>query len=63
MGGDCFVFDERVAVDNNIAPSEDIKCVKCFGKVDEADLRSVSKGHIVCGACNLQTYRKRRYRF
>ncbi|KJV64185.1 rhodanese-like domain protein [Anaplasma phagocytophilum str. ApMUC09] len=49
--GDCFVFDERVAVDNNVAPSEDIKCVKCFGKVDEADLRSVSKGHIVCGAC------------
>ncbi|MFV9923731.1 MAG: rhodanese-related sulfurtransferase [Anaplasma ovis] len=52
--GECFVFDDRIAVDRNIVPSEDIKCVKCAGKVDAGDIRSVSKGNIMCGGCKCE---------
>ncbi len=52
--GECFVFDDRIAVDRNVSPSEDIKCMKCAGEVDASDLRSVSKGNIMCWDCRLQ---------
>ncbi|MGN7661305.1 MAG: oxygen-dependent tRNA uridine(34) hydroxylase TrhO [Anaplasma sp.] len=49
--GECFVFDDRIALDRNMMPSEDIKCVKCMGRVDAGEIRSVSKGNIVCEDC------------
>ncbi|MDB1135045.1 rhodanese-related sulfurtransferase [Candidatus Anaplasma sp. TIGMIC] len=49
--GECFVFDERVAVDHNVHPSKDIRCIKCSCMVGSEDLRAVSKGNIVCGDC------------
>ena len=49
--GDCFVFDDRVAVDCNVQPSRDLKCVECSEKVHDVDLHSITKGHVVCGKC------------
>ena len=49
--GECFVFDDRVAVDHSVAPSNNIRCVRCSGKVEESDLRSVTKGYVTCTAC------------
>ena len=50
--GECFVFDDRVAVDKDVSPSKNIKCAVCAGSVTEMDLRSVTKGRVVCGVCN-----------
>ncbi|MCU7611370.1 oxygen-dependent tRNA uridine(34) hydroxylase TrhO [Anaplasma capra] len=49
--GECFVFDDRIAVDRNMVPTEDTKCVECMEKVDAGDIRSISKGHILCRSC------------
>ncbi|WP_169193363.1 oxygen-dependent tRNA uridine(34) hydroxylase TrhO [Anaplasma platys] len=49
--GDCFVFDDRVAVDRNVLPSRDLKCVECAEKVHSVDLNSITRGHVVCGRC------------
>ena len=49
--GECFVFDDRVAVDHNVAPSNNVRCVLCSGKVEKTDLRSVTKGYVTCAVC------------
>lgn len=50
--GDCFVFDDRVAVSDVLAPSRDIKCVLCGDKASTDDLKSVPRGNVVCSDCS-----------
>lgn len=49
--GDCFVFDDRVAVNNSLAPSDKIKCIFCSNQVSTDDLISVPHGQVVCSDC------------
>lgn len=51
--GECFVFDDRVAVDNSLIPSEKIKCIFCAEQVSTDDLKSVPRGQVVCANCKL----------
>ena len=49
--GNCFVFDDRVAVDSNLQPVQ-LNCTICNKTVTTDDLQNVSKGKIVCLACS-----------
>lgn len=49
--GDCFVFDDRVAVDSDLIPSEEIKCIFCANQVSTDELKSVPRGQVVCFNC------------
>ena len=49
--GDCFVFDDRVAVDEYLHPSNKIKCFKCLKKVSNDDLKSLTRGNVICKSC------------
>lgn len=49
--GECFVFDDRIAVNNSLAPSDKIKCIFCSNQVSTDDLKSVSRGQVVCYDC------------
>ncbi|MBQ4875097.1 MAG: rhodanese-related sulfurtransferase [Rickettsiaceae bacterium H1] len=51
--GDCFVFDDRIAVDDFINPSENIKCTLCGNEVSTDDLKSVTAGKVICENCHL----------
>lgn len=49
--GECFVFDDRIAVNNSLVPSDKIKCIFCSNKVSADELKSVSRGQVVCSDC------------
>ncbi|WP_353277063.1 rhodanese-related sulfurtransferase [Wolbachia endosymbiont (group B) of Villa cingulata] len=49
--GECFVFDDRIAVDHSLAPSDKIKCIFCSSKVSTDELKSVPRGQVVCSDC------------
>ncbi|WP_341808752.1 rhodanese-related sulfurtransferase [Wolbachia endosymbiont (group E) of Neria commutata] len=49
--GECFVFDDRVAVDNSLTPSNEIKCIFCSSQVSTDELKSVPRGQVVCHNC------------
>ncbi|WP_265015001.1 oxygen-dependent tRNA uridine(34) hydroxylase TrhO [Wolbachia endosymbiont (group B) of Camptogramma bilineatum] len=49
--GECFVFDDRIAVDHSLAPSDKIKCIFCSSKVLTDELKSVPRGQVVCSDC------------
>ncbi|MGL9682341.1 MAG: rhodanese-related sulfurtransferase [Wolbachia sp.] len=49
--GECFVFDDRIAVSNSLAPSNKIKCMFCSNRVPTGELKSVSHGQVVCSDC------------
>ena len=49
--GDCFVFDGRAAVDDSLAPSENVLCELCSAKVSADSLKYGKPGHIRCEAC------------
>ncbi|MDR2609055.1 MAG: rhodanese-related sulfurtransferase [Rickettsiales bacterium] len=49
--GKCFVFDDRIAVSNSLAPSDKIKCIFCSNQVSTDELKSVSRGQVVCSDC------------
>ncbi|BAP00153.1 oxygen-dependent tRNA uridine(34) hydroxylase TrhO [Wolbachia endosymbiont of Cimex lectularius] len=49
--GECFVFDDRIAVSNSLAPSDKIKCIFCSNQVPTGELKSVSRGQVVCSDC------------
>ncbi|MGL9725569.1 MAG: rhodanese-related sulfurtransferase [Wolbachia sp.] len=49
--GECFVFDDRIAVDHSLAPSDKIKCIFCSNQVSTDELKSVSRGQVVCSNC------------
>ncbi|NUY39300.1 rhodanese-related sulfurtransferase [Wolbachia endosymbiont of Litomosoides brasiliensis] len=49
--GECFVFDDRVAINNSLAPSDKIKCIFCSNQVSTDELKSVSRGQVICSNC------------
>ena len=49
--GNCFVFDDRVAVDDSLQPSKDIKCIVCGDQASKEDLKSISRGKVFCVSC------------
>lgn len=49
--GECFVFDDRIAVDNSLTPSNTIKCILCSNQVSTDELKSVPRGQVVCFNC------------
>ena len=50
--GECFVFDDRIAVDQNMKPVTDVKCFKCDKLASLKDIRNSSKGKVLCEECN-----------
>ncbi|APR98787.1 oxygen-dependent tRNA uridine(34) hydroxylase TrhO [Wolbachia endosymbiont of Folsomia candida] len=49
--GECFVFDDRVAVDKSLTPSDKIKCIFCSSQVSTDELKSVPRGQVICFEC------------
>lgn len=45
--GNCFVFDDRVALDKNLAPGE-INCSSCNKLLDTDDVRALSNNCLEC---------------
>ncbi|MGI9290263.1 MAG: rhodanese-related sulfurtransferase [Gammaproteobacteria bacterium] len=62
--GECFVFDERVAVDHDLQPGRYIQCHACRMPLDEHDLQSEHyiKGES-CSYCYTKTTPEQRERF
>jgi UPF0176 protein len=62
--GECFVFDERVAVDHSLQPGHYIQCHACRMPLDEEDLQSP---HYIrgesCPHCHDQTTPEQRERY
>lgn len=62
--GECFVFDERVAVDHDLQPGHYVQCHACRMPLDAEDLKSE---HYVpgesCGYCHDQVTPEQRERF
>ncbi|MFP3036468.1 MAG: rhodanese-related sulfurtransferase [Wolbachia sp.] len=48
---ECFVFDDRIAVNNSLVPSDKIKCIFCSNQVPTDELKSVSRGQVICSDC------------
>ena len=62
--GDCFVFDQRVAVNHDLAPSGHLQCFACKRPVDDAgqhDARYVEG--VSCAACHDTTSDEQKRRF
>ena len=51
--GNCFVFDDRIAVDDNLSPAQDLMCFSCDNKADVDSIRNSSRGVVFCKKCNL----------
>ena len=49
--GDCFVFDDRIAVDESLQPSDAISCNACADVVNKQNMLINSKGRVLCMAC------------
>ena len=49
--GDCFVFDDRVAVAKDLTPVDLLFCELCGIAISQKDLKNVSKAHILCEDC------------
>lgn len=49
--GDCFVFDDRVAVNDKLEPSNAVICIACNEPVTTDDLRDTHKGQVICVSC------------
>ncbi len=49
--GECFVFDDRVAINRSLLPSDEIKCTVCAQKVAIDELKSVPHGQVICLHC------------
>ena len=49
--GTCFVFDDRVAVDDRLDPLQDVTCNSCGTAVDSSSLKNVTRGRAFCGDC------------
>lgn len=51
--GDCFVFDDRIAVNDKLEPSSDYACSVCGSHVLMDEIRWLSKGDkIICRNCS-----------
>ncbi|AHX11199.1 rhodanese-like domain protein [Neorickettsia helminthoeca str. Oregon] len=51
--GNCFVFDDRVAVNENLKPVE-LECLVCNRVVDTDDLKNIPRGKVMCSKCSHQ---------
>lgn len=50
--GDCFVFDDRVALDKNMLSINNFNCYLCKKKTDLShNLQNVTKGKVLCKKC------------
>lgn len=49
--GECFVFDDRVAVDASLKPTGALLCNTCGAPVTTDDLRDGPKNEVVCVTC------------
>ncbi|QKX00837.1 rhodanese-related sulfurtransferase [Wolbachia endosymbiont of Dipetalonema caudispina] len=52
--GECFVFDNRVAINSSLVPSDKIKCIFCFNQVSTNKLKSSSRGQVICYNCKFK---------
>lgn len=53
--GDCFVFDERLAVDDKLAPSKHLRCQSCAVLLDSDDMKSAAEklsNPLLCLECS-----------
>ncbi|QGR02288.1 hypothetical protein EDL79_01150 [Ehrlichia ruminantium] len=48
--GYCFTFDDRIIVDDKLVPG-DVKCISCYVSVTPEEMKSVSRGHVLCSDC------------
>ncbi len=49
--GDCFVFDDRVAVDAALAPAQTVICRNCSTPVEHPQQPDNNHKGVICGAC------------
>jgi UPF0176 protein len=54
--GECFVFDDRIAVDEGLQPSNTISCNACANVVNKQNMWINSKGRILCIACQSEEF-------
>lgn len=54
--GDCFVFDDRVAVNVDLEPIQ-LKCLECSCVVNTDDLKNIPRGRVLCSGCGQNTTR------
>ena len=48
--GDCFTFDDRIVVDDKLIPAS-VKCMSCDVCVTPEEMKSVTRGHVLCFNC------------
>lgn len=50
--GDCFVFDDRITVNDQLEPGE-VRCIHCHSKIQtNEEKKSVTKARVVCKDCS-----------
>ena len=49
--GDCFVFDDRTAVNEELAPSGAVRCKRCGGPMGTDDLKAAPLDTVICIPC------------
>lgn len=49
--GECFVFDDRVALSDDLKPTGSLLCADCGAPVATDDLKRSSKGTVLCSGC------------
>jgi UPF0176 protein len=50
--GDCFVFDDRITVNEKLEPGE-LRCIHCHCKIEtNEEKKSVTKARISCLKCS-----------
>ena len=56
--GDCFVFDDRVSVNDKLEPGT-LRCIHCFNEIlTIEEKRSVTKGRVECAKCLTEKQRR-----
>ncbi len=50
--GKCFVFDDRVALNSDLSPVQELPCSICNVSVNKSLFNSVVKGKILCAQCS-----------
>lgn len=50
--GDCFVFDDRVTVNDQLEPGQ-LRCIHCLNMItNNEDKKNITKGRVMCSQCN-----------
>jgi len=49
--GDCFIFDDRVSLDDKLKPSMSVRCSNCDVLVSTDDLKNTTRGRVICLKC------------